>query len=161
MNIPLKKRLIIVKINKKIQNRLNLSTKNYKVYSETFTSIEIEITPTQNEYAKFININEEYKLFYHIYFNDNKEETKNKYEINKEDKVTKIKVIIDYQVESFKNLFLYCKCIESINFKKFYRNNISNMSGMFYGCSSLIKLNLSNFNTNYVIDMSEMFYECS
>ena len=49
VNIPLKKRLIIVKINKKIQNRLNLSTKNYKVYSETFTSIEIEITPTQNE----------------------------------------------------------------------------------------------------------------
>ena len=45
------------------------------------------------------------KIYYHIYFNDNKEEVKNKYEINKKDKVKKIKIIIDYQVKSFKDLF--------------------------------------------------------
>ena len=50
--------------------------------------------------------------------------SKNKYEINKKDKITKIKIIIDYQVKSFKELFSGCKCIESITFKKFYRNNI-------------------------------------
>ena len=65
-----------------------------------------------------------YQLYYHIYFNDNKEEIKNKYEINKEDKVTKIKIIIDYQVKSLKELFSWCECIESINFKNFYRNNV-------------------------------------
>ena len=43
-------------------------------------------------------------------------------EINKKDKVIKIKIIIDYQVKSFKKLFYWCICIESINFKKFYRN---------------------------------------
>ena len=73
-----KKKLEIVKYNKRIQNRLNLSAKDYKEYSETFTSIEIEIIPKKGEYGKFININENDKLYYHIYFNDNKEEIKNK-----------------------------------------------------------------------------------
>ena len=75
--------------------------------------------------------------------------------------MTKIKIIIDYQVQSFKKLFNYCKCIESINYKKFYRNNITDMSWMFYGCSSLKELNLNNFNTNNVTNMSCMFDGCS
>ena len=72
---------------------MNLSVKNYKEYSETFTPIELEIIPTKDIYGEFININEDDKLYYHIYFNDNKEEIKNKYEINEKDKVTKIKII--------------------------------------------------------------------
>ena len=160
-NMTKKKKLEIVKYNKRIQNRINLSVKNYKEYSETFTTIEIEILPIKDKYGKFININENDELYYHIYFNDNKEEIKNKYEINKKDKITKIKIIIDYQVKSFKSLFFWCFCIESINFKKFYRNNISDMSGMFNGCSSLKEFNLNNFNTNNVTDMSAMFYGCS
>ena len=91
-----KKKLEIVQYNKKIQNRINLSVKDYKEYSETFTPIEIEIIPTNyNLYRIFININENDKLYYHIYFNDNKEEIKNKYEIEEEDKITKIKIMID------------------------------------------------------------------
>ena len=159
--MPKKKKLEIVKYNKKVQNRLDLGIKDYKEYSETYSSIEIEIIPTKGKYGKFININENDKLYYHIYFNDNKEEIKNKYEIDEQDKVTKIKIIIDYQVKSFKELFYWCKCIESINFKKFYRNNITDMSEMFEGCSSLKELNLNNFNTNNVTNMSYMFYECS
>ena len=82
-NMTKKKKLEIVKYNQKMQNRINLSVKNYKEYSETFTPIEIEIILTKDKYGKFININENDKLYYHIYFNDNKEEIKNKYEINK------------------------------------------------------------------------------
>ena len=134
-NIQKKKKLEIVKYNKTIQNRLNLSIKDYKKYYE---EIEIEIIPVKGKYGEFINIDENDKLYYHIYFNDNKEEIKNKYEIKKdyfgvtkheyyikeEDKVTKIKIIIDYQVKLFKELFNWCECISSINFKKFYRNNV-------------------------------------
>ena len=121
-NMTKKKKLEIVKYNKRMQNRMNLSIKDYKEYYE---EIEIEIIPTKGKYGEFINIiNENDKLYYHIYFNDNKEEIKNKYYIKKEDKVTKIKIIIDYQVKSFKKLFNWCNCIESINFKKFYRNNV-------------------------------------
>ena len=114
-NMTIKKKLEIVKYNKRIQNRLNLSIKDYKEYCE----IEIEIIPTRGKYGKFIDINKIDELYYHIYFNDNKEEIKNKDEIDEEDKVTKIKIIIDYQVKSFKDLFYDCKCIESITFKKF------------------------------------------
>ena len=117
--------------------------------------------PAKDKYGKFINIKENDKLYYHIYFNDNKEEIKNKYEIKEEDKITKIKIMIDYQVKSFKELFYWCKCIESINFKKFYRNNITDMSDMFYECSSLKELNLNNFNTNNVTNMRYMFSGCS
>ena len=126
--ISIQKKLEIVRCNKKIQNRLNLSIKDYKEYSEIFSQIEIEIMPTKDEYGIFININKNDKLYYYIYFNDNEEEIKNKYKINKKDKVTKIKIIIGYQVKSFEELFHDCCCIKSINFKKFYRNNINNMN---------------------------------
>ena len=123
-NIPKKKKLEIVRCNKKIQNRLNLGVKDYKEYSQAFSSIKIEIIPRKDKYGKFINFDNKDELYYHIYFNDNKEEIKNKYEISEEDKVTKIKIIIDYQVNTFKELFYFCGCAESINFKKFYRNNV-------------------------------------
>ena len=121
--MPKKKKLEIVKYNKKVQNRLDLGIKDYKEYSETYSSIEIEIIPTKDKYGRFIHFNRNDRLYYHIYFNDNKEEIKNKYEIDEQDKVTKIKIIMDYQVKSFKKLFDECKCIETINFKNFYRNN--------------------------------------
>ena len=75
-NMTKKKKLEIVKYNKRIQNRLNLSANDYKEYSETFTPIEIEIIPKKGKYGKFIDINKNDKLYYHIYFNDNKEEIK-------------------------------------------------------------------------------------
>ena len=71
---PRKRRLLnIVKYNKKIQNRLNLSIKDYKEYP----GIEIEIIPKKGKYGEFINIDENDELYYHIYFNDNNEEIKN------------------------------------------------------------------------------------
>ena len=114
----------------------------------------------KNIYGSFINIKEEENKYFHIYFNGNKEETK-KTELNRENKVSKIKIIIDYIIKSFKELFRSCLCIEFINFKKFCRNNITDMSGMFSGCSSLKELNLNNFNTNNVTNMREMFCDCS
>ena len=58
-------------------------------------------------------------------------------------------------------LINFLKFIASIYFKKFYRNNITDMSGMFTCCVSLKELNLNNFNTNKVTDMSCMFDGCS
>ena len=142
-NLSKKKTLDIIKYNNKIKERINICIKDYKEYSEIYSSIEIEIKPVSNKYGKFINMKEN-KIYYHIYFNDNKEEIKRNY-LNENDNVSKIKIIIDYQVKSFMELFWNCKCIEYICFKKFYRNNINNMGRMFYGCSSLRELNLSNF----------------
>ena len=126
------KSLEIIKYNKKLQKRLNLSINDY----EECLSTEIELKIVDNKYGKFINIPDKDKEYYHIYFNNSNEEIKRNYLFNNE-KVKIIKIIIDYQVTSFQNLFYYCKCIESINFYKFNRNNITNMSYMFEDCSSL------------------------
>ena len=172
-----KKFLKIFKYNKKIQKRLQLSLNNYKEYIEIFSPIEIELKitkPKPNELDKFlqiiqenenpklfkfINIIEDQKKYHHIYFNNNKTETERN-NLNENDKISKIKIIIDYQVKSFQNLFKDCECIETITFKKFYRNNIINLSSMFEGCSSLKVLNLSKFNTTNVRSMKNLFLGC-
>ena len=64
----------------------------------------------------------------------------------KDDNVSKISIIIDYQIKSFSGLLYNCEYIESIKFKKFYRNNVTNMNEMFCECSSLKELNFNNFN---------------
>ena len=65
--------------------------------------------------------------------------------------MNKIKIIIDYQIKSFERLFNECKCIEKINFKKFYRNNITNMSCMFSGCSDDLKRKIKSENMNIIL----------
>ena len=86
--------LKIIKYNKNIKDRINISIKDYKEYSEIYSSIEIELKPVNNKYGKFINMNES-ELYYHIYFNDNKEEIKRNY-LNKNENIEKIKIIINY-----------------------------------------------------------------
>ena len=121
--IKINKSLVIMKNNKKLQKRLNISIDDYKECSK----IEIELKLADYRYdGKFISLLDEEKEYYHIYFDNSKEEIKrNKLDYNEE--VKKIKIIIDYQVKSFSQLFSKCECIESINFKKFYRNNITDM----------------------------------
>jgi len=159
-NLLKKKSLDIIRYNSNIKKRLNISIKDYKGYSEIYSSIEIEIKPANNKCDKFINFNKENENYYHIYFNDNKEEIKRNYLIKNEN-VTKIKIIIDYQIISFEGLFAYCQYIENIYFKKLLRNNINNMRNMFNRCSPLKELNLSNFNTNSVTNFESMFQGCS
>ena len=159
-NLEKKKSLDFIKYNKSIKKRLNINIKDYKEYSEKYSSIEIEIKPVNNKYGKFINIKKEDEHFFHIYFNNNKEEIK-RYHIDEGEKIKIIKIIINYQIESLGGLFYNCKCVESINFKKIYRNNINNMAGMFFGCTSLKELNFNNFITDNVNNMSCMFFECS
>ena len=132
-----RKTLEIIRYNKNIQKRIYISINHYKAFSETKTSIELDIIPKKGRYGRFINIEEEDKKYFHIYFNDNKKKEIENTSLYKDDNVSKISIIIDYQIKSFSELFYYCECIESIKFKKFYRNNVTDMSGMFYGCSSL------------------------
>ena len=153
------KSLEIMKYNKRLQKRLNLSINNYKEYSQIYTPIEIELKLVDKKYGRFINISKEDNKYYHIYFDNSNEEIKRNY-LNENEEVKKIKIVIDYSVKSFKELFIGCQCISSIIFKKMYRTNITDMSYMFQYCTSLNKLNLSNFNTNSVTYMIRMFYEC-
>jgi len=156
-----RKSLETIRYNKSIQKRINININHYKAYYEKYSSIELDIIPMKGKYGEFININEEDKKYFHIYFNDNKKKEIENTSLNKDDNVSRISIIIDYQIKSFSKLLNYCGCIEFIKFKKFYRNNVTNMRWMFRECSSLKELNLNNCNTNNVINMSLMFSGCS
>ena len=163
-NLMKKKSLEFFKYNKKIQKKLEITKKDYKECMESFTSIIIEINLVQEiieRHTLFINISKsEEKQYFHIYFNDNKEEVGREFLIEGDD-VQKITIKIDYQIESFYRLFYNCQCIESINFKIFFRTNITDMSYMFYGCTSLNQINFTYFNTDNVDNMRSMFNLCS
>ena len=155
-----KKALDAMRYNKKLQKRLNLNINDYKEYSQLYSSIEIELKIIDKEYGTFINVPYKDVDYYHIYFDNSKNEIK-RYSLNENEKVEKIKIIINHQVKSFENLFKYCYCINSIIFNRFIRINIAKTSNMFYECSYLKELNLSNFKTDNVTDMSGMFLKCS
>ena len=174
------KLLKIIQYNKEYQYMMNINLEDYK---NEFSKIEIEVIPRENEYGKFINIPLLKNI--HIFFNDNEEEVKKK-NITKDDKVKKIKIIIDYNIRALSwffrefncirkiifinfnkdnitnmySMFSYCTSLEEINFINFNTNNVTNMSELFFDCPLLIELNLSNFNTNKVTNMNKMFYNC-
>ena len=78
-NLIKNKYLNLIRYNKYLQKRIDININYYKVYYlETYSQIEIEIKPVNDKYGKFINFNEEEK-YYHIYFNDNKDEIKRNY----------------------------------------------------------------------------------
>ena len=151
------KQFQLIKYNKKIQNKIEISLQDYQL----FKKIIIEIIPIKkNDKNKFINIPKEKKNYYHIYFNKDKKEMKRNY-FTQKSKVESIKIVIDEKITSLFELFKRCDCIEKINFIRFNRSNIKNMNYMFYECSSLKELNLKNFNTDNAINMNYMFYKCS
>ena len=160
-NLETKKLLNIIKYNKNMMKRINKNIKDYEDYSEKYSSIEIEIKPVDNAFGKFINIINEDKKYFHIFFNNNNENEIQRNYINEDEKIKIIEIIIDSPIKSFESLFIDCNCIKFIHFIKFVRNNIINMSFMFDGCLSLKELNLTNFNTINVTDMNHMFSNCS
>jgi len=167
------KLFIIIKCNKVIQKRLDININDYIECSELYSTIEIEVKPWsksdllliaqkgEDKHIPFINIKKGEEKYYHIYFDNNMtQEIKRNY-LRKDDKVRTIKIKINYQIKSFNKLFYNCKCIKYIDFKRFYRIDINDMSGMFYDCSLLKKINFNNFITENVTDMSVMFSGCS
>ena len=67
-----RKSLETIRYNKNLQKRINININHYKAYSEKYSSIELDIIPMKGECGDFINIKEEDKKYFHIYFNDNK-----------------------------------------------------------------------------------------
>ena len=95
--LEIKTILTIIKYNKNIQNKCELTIKNYKEYSETYSIIEIEIIPSFIYEEPFIEIYDENLQVsegIHIYFDDNKEELMGKNCLYYNDNVNKIIIII-------------------------------------------------------------------
>ena len=82
-NLNQTKILELIRYNKMIKNKLNIIKYNYlKEYSK----IEVEIYPKEYTSDNFINIDDENKSYYHIYFNNERNEVK-KYNYNEKDKI--------------------------------------------------------------------------
>ena len=60
------KYLKLIRYNKYLQKRTNININCYKEYSETYSSIKIEIKPVNDKYGKFINFNEDRKYYYKL-----------------------------------------------------------------------------------------------
>ena len=106
------KLLEIVKNNKKMQKQLNLNLNDYKEYSQLYTPIEMEIKFEEGKFGNFIKIPDKDKKYYHIYFDNSKEDIKRDFTKYNE-KVKVVKIIIDYQVKSFlKNYLIGVKILE-------------------------------------------------
>ena len=91
----------IIQYNKQMQHKLNLDNIDYKKICQ----VELEIRPLPYHYGKFINVIKEEESNYHIFFNNSKKE-KNRNFIKEKESVIKIRIIIDYKIKSFFNLFI-------------------------------------------------------
>ena len=167
-------------------NKNNISKKTYHNFNRRNSYLGIESFEEEGENYDFMKIKEEFKPYFHFYFNDDEAEKKLASATCNDPNVKKIKVIIDYEVDNLDSLFYNCSITKKINFIEFPRNNIKsmkymfsgenikeinfckfnctnviNMESMFNGCKNLVELNLSNFTTTNVTNMSKMFNECS
>ena len=131
--IRTKIRLQLLKKNKNFQKKLSISINDY---IKIFYQIEIEIFPKdtlEDDENKniFINIPENEKSFFHIYFNgDINQEIARNY-LKKDEDVSKIDIIIDKEFNIFSALFQSCSVIKKLKFKRFNRKDINDMSAIF------------------------------
>lgn len=152
--------LKLVKYNKNLRRKLNIKKIDYINFSER---VIIDLYP-RNRLDRgqhpFININENKRQYFHIYFDDNITEENRTY-ITENDRVNRIRIIIENEIKSFAKLFRFCNCIERINFVKCDNKKITNLDSIFMHCSSLIDINISNLKTDNVTNMGSMFSVCS
>ena len=116
--------LSLIKYNKALQKKLDISIKDYKEYNQ----IEIEVIPTientYGEYLKCIKFPEDNKSYYHIYLYDqNNKIIEDNHKDEDEIEISKIKIIIDAEVKSLKGLFNSCYKLQEVNFIKFNRKD--------------------------------------
>ena len=156
-NLCRKKYLQIIKYNKKIQKKGDISLIEYKEYNQ----IEIILKYDLSLKEKYINIIENNKPYIHIYNIKQNEIHVGIMNHSIIYKISEIKIIIDNEVKSLKGLFKNCVSIIYINFIKCNRKDIISTSELFFGCDRLIKLNINNLKTDKVTDTSYMFFNCS
>ena len=61
---------------------------------------------------------------------------------------------------SMREMFYYCKNLQSLDLSSFNTSNVTTMYQMFYNCDALATVNLSSFNTGIVTKMKDMFAYC-
>ena len=118
-NLKTKKFLQIIKNNKAISKRIDISLNDSLKKFWIDNQIEIELNIIENpkydeDEKNFINYEKEEELYIHIYLNNDKKETKRNY-INKNEALSTVKIILDLKFKKFKKLFSNCKIIKKFD----------------------------------------------
>ena len=161
------KKLSIIKYNKKLQEKLGITSIDFKEATQSEIEIKIKkdyIGKNKGKKIKLINIEENENNindYFIIYLSENGETRAIKKNYIEENGKTppKVKIVINYNLYDFCCLFKGCVRLEGIKFIKI-RKKIKNISKMFDGCGYLTSCDLSNFNTENVNDMSYLFNQC-
>ena len=95
--------LQLLRYNKQIQKRLNINLDTYKDYLK----IVIDIVPIADKNYKTFFRHYIKNPFYHYYLNDRPDEVSNYTYYYHDDKVKKIRLVIDYNVNDKSLAFLY------------------------------------------------------
>ena len=89
-------------LQQKIQKKLDLSIKDYIKFSNEIVIELIPKIPLEEREHTFINIPEQSKRYFHIYFNNNHIEQQIK-NISNDDDINKILIVVDREIISFKD----------------------------------------------------------
>ena len=156
-NVKKIKLLNLIKNNKGLQEKLEISKSDYESAYKEYAQIEIEIIPTEDENLiksdidKYLN-ETKIKPYLHLFiYKDDKEN---------EERITKLVLKVDSEAESLQGLCDGCISFKEINFIKFNRKNIKDMSKMFNFSINLTNINLSKIKTENVENMNSMFSNC-
>ena len=160
-NVQKKKIFNIIKYNKNLQEKIGLDINDYFNYS----NVIIEIIPIKvkiRKIKKIIDIQGYDKKYCTIIMTDVKNDN---YKIDRnyifpEDNAVKITITLDYRFDRFSYLFSKCDGIKSVDFIKYNRKDIEDISHMFRECSNLEYANISNINLDIIINMSYLFAYC-
>ena len=145
--------LNFIKYNK---NYIDICEKSKDDYKNLHFKIEIQLFPFENKKGNIINLTGKNMDSVQIFYNNNYQERKINLKIEKNETII-INIIIDKGIDSLEGLFRGIKCLKRINFIKFFRQDITNMSNLFKG-SNIEIVEFSKINTDNVTNMSCMFY---
>ena len=152
----------ILQRNKAIRNKLNLSLDTYKKY---YNQIEIELITKENiEKEKNIFINDAKIVFdYEVYFNSGLKEIQKRNYFNKNEKITRIRILIDIKGEtiSLSSLFENVQCIKEAKIIHCAQTKVNDISDLFFNCKSLISADLSKLKVDNITTMARTFGMCS
>ena len=152
--------LRLLKNNKNLQTKLDLSIDTYKEY---YDQIEIDIIPKEkNLEEKNIFMTKSEVLDYKVNFNSSFEDVKRNYFTNTE-KISKIRLFLDTKgvAQPLCSLFGKCQCLKEVKIIHCAKNNITDISDMFLNCKSLISVDLSRSKVENVENMSALFAMCT
>ena len=146
----------IIRYNKNLQKKLNITIKDYNLLYKIYSKIELEIIPTSGKIQTDEIIKRNYKeSFYHITYN-----YENNKSIKKKRNLKSIHIIIDTEFETLNGLFKDCVGIYKFKFLKYKRIDVTDMSEMFSGCFNMVDVDLSKIKAFSVLDMNNMFKGC-